>query len=422
MASIDILNKLKNRNPGIKNIVLFVSDALRWDYLPESIAQRGLTFKTIAASLFTASSFPSIVTGLYPPAHGVHSFTDRLPVSIASLMNLSGYNTSFWNESIWIRIKHGLSGYTPIHRILRQNSKTTLDEIATPFIYLEDDKGGHCPYGWTEDEDYEPWSCVKFFRDYGSKNTGELRKKYRTGIEQSTEVFEKRLDTLKRRGLAEETLVIFTSDHGELLGEYGGHVGHGTIACPELVYVPTVFIHPSLPCGMSFANEGIIRHVDLFPTILDILNCKLTYPVDGVSLLTKSEMLQVGYNYLEVKTKIFRKIMPSYRYKQISVWDKDGGHKFCDSSFIERLLYSISETMVKGNTAIYLRGRLRSKYYPQIFKNYFTVIKNCMDSYIKHGFPHFNKQYAMTVIRNIDNSEKAIIKRSISKLKKNVRI
>lgn len=66
MESIDILREWKESNPGIKNIMIFVSDALRWDYLPQSVARRGITFKTIASSLFTASSFPSMVTGLYP--------------------------------------------------------------------------------------------------------------------------------------------------------------------------------------------------------------------------------------------------------------------------------------------------------------------------------------------------------------------
>jgi len=60
----------------------------------------------------------------------------------------------------------------------------------------------------------------------------------------------------------DRTLVIFTSDHGELLGEYGGLTGHVRPPCPELVYVPTVFIHPLIKNKKT--EESIMRHVDLY--------------------------------------------------------------------------------------------------------------------------------------------------------------
>lgn len=64
------LNRAESR---IENVMIFVSDALRWDYLPDSVAKRGVTFKTVASSLFTAASFPSMATGVYPSSHGVYA-------------------------------------------------------------------------------------------------------------------------------------------------------------------------------------------------------------------------------------------------------------------------------------------------------------------------------------------------------------
>ena len=69
MVDLNMFHELKNRN--IENLFIFVCDTLRWDFVPEELVGRGLTVKTVASSLFTASSFPSICTGLYPPRHGI---------------------------------------------------------------------------------------------------------------------------------------------------------------------------------------------------------------------------------------------------------------------------------------------------------------------------------------------------------------
>ncbi|TKX83077.1 DUF229 domain-containing protein, partial [Halorubrum sp. SS5] len=84
-----------------------------------------------------------------------------------------------------------------------------------------------------------------------SRSPFALRREYRKGVQASAERFLERIGTLKNRGILDETLVIFLSDHGELLGEYGGFYGHILPATPELVHVPCTFIHPSLPTGES---------------------------------------------------------------------------------------------------------------------------------------------------------------------------
>jgi hypothetical protein len=45
-------------------------------------------------------------------------------------------------------------------------------------------KGGHCPYGWSAtNREYEEWDCASFFRDFGKKDEGALRAKYREGVQ-----------------------------------------------------------------------------------------------------------------------------------------------------------------------------------------------------------------------------------------------
>jgi arylsulfatase A-like enzyme len=77
------------------------------------------------------------------------------------------------------------------------------------------------------------------------------------------------IDQLKESGLLDNTLVVITADHGEMLGEDGGPVGHGWAITPELANVPLIIMDPGHP-GYHL-NDTIGSQVDLLPTILDSL-------------------------------------------------------------------------------------------------------------------------------------------------------
>jgi arylsulfatase A-like enzyme len=67
-------------------------------------------------------------------------------------------------------------------------------------------------------------------------------------------------------------LIIFNSDHGEILGEYGGIYDHNFPTCPEISYIPIVLIHQDIE--PKIVKSGIASLVDIFPTIIDLLNFK----------------------------------------------------------------------------------------------------------------------------------------------------
>jgi len=77
------------------------------------------------------------------------------------------------------------------------------------------------------------------------------------------------IDQLKQSGLLDNTLVVITADHGEMLGENGGPVGHGWAMTPVLANVPLMIMDPGHP-GYR-VNDTIGSQVDLMPTILDLL-------------------------------------------------------------------------------------------------------------------------------------------------------
>jgi hypothetical protein len=81
------------------------------------------------------------------------------------------------------------------------------------------------------------------------------------------------IDQLKESGLLDKTLVVITADHGEMLGDNGGPVGHGWALTPELANVPLIIMDPGHPG--RHVNNTIGSQVDLLPTILDSLGIPL---------------------------------------------------------------------------------------------------------------------------------------------------
>ena len=77
------------------------------------------------------------------------------------------------------------------------------------------------------------------------------------------------LDAIEAEGLSARTLVVVTADHGEGLMQHG-HMGHGLHLYEEAVHVPLVYRWPgALPAGARV--RGPVEHVDLVPTVLDLL-------------------------------------------------------------------------------------------------------------------------------------------------------
>jgi len=97
----------------------------------------------------------------------------------------------------------------------------------------------------------------------------------------------RRLDEL---GLADNTLVIFTSDHGEMLGDHGMHSKNvfyeGSVHVPLLLRLPGI-----IPAGTVIQTPA--SHLDLFPTILDYCG-QNGHASDGESLRPFIEGKQSG--------------------------------------------------------------------------------------------------------------------------------
>jgi arylsulfatase A-like enzyme len=89
-------------------------------------------------------------------------------------------------------------------------------------------------------------------------------------------------DRLEELGIAEDTLTVFTADHGSAIGDHGfqtkGSVGtRGVIGTPLVVHWPG-----ELASGRS--HGGVTQLMDLYPTMLDLVGADVPEYVEGASL------------------------------------------------------------------------------------------------------------------------------------------
>ncbi|MDR1636150.1 MAG: sulfatase-like hydrolase/transferase, partial [Treponema sp.] len=95
--------------------------------------------------------------------------------------------------------------------------------------------------------------------------------------------FKRFIQGLESRGLGEDTLVLFLSDHGDFAGEYG-LIRKGTDLPEILTRIPFVWRGPGIkPRGTL--REACVNIVDIFPTICDIIGREVPFGVQGKSIL-----------------------------------------------------------------------------------------------------------------------------------------
>ncbi|WP_312016924.1 sulfatase-like hydrolase/transferase [Bradyrhizobium jicamae] len=75
------------------------------------------------------------------------------------------------------------------------------------------------------------------------------------------------LNELDALGLSDNTVICFTSDHGEMAGAHGLH-GKGPFAYEETVHLPFYMVHPDIRGGQDC--RALSGHIDVVPTLLSI--------------------------------------------------------------------------------------------------------------------------------------------------------
>jgi hypothetical protein len=284
-----------------RHVVLILVDAMRADRLGayagtagtpaiDELARHGTVFTNACAQApSTRPSVSSLMTGRFPSQHGI---VDRVireedGVSIvvgldpsvpllAEVLSDAGVTTAaFLGGNANLKPVFGLTrGFDEVRwrpttdgRVLVDDFETWLDESrsGSTFTYLHFMDVHHpLPIEIPGRLD----GGVDLSDDAASAK--ELIALYDEAVSRVDQHIGRVLAALTSRGLARETLVVVTADHGEELTEHGALLSHGRTLYRELVRIPLILGEPGSQRRGS-AHTSAVQLIDLFPTVLDAL-------------------------------------------------------------------------------------------------------------------------------------------------------
>lgn len=90
------------------------------------------------------------------------------------------------------------------------------------------------------------------------------------------------LRQIEESGFGSDTIVIWTSDHGDALASHGGMFDKGSFMTEETIRIPLAI---RMPHRKHEESAALVNTIDIPPTILDMAGTRFGTPVDGTSLL-----------------------------------------------------------------------------------------------------------------------------------------
>lgn len=140
------------------------------------------------------------------------------------------------------------------------------------------------------------------------------------------------IDKLESENLLDKTLIIFTTDHGNFIGQHG-LMGKGVFDYEDAVKIPFLVSCPGIiPEGQR--SEALISLADIAPTVLDFLNIKVPSCMTGISqkevFTGKKEKIR-DHVFVENRfqmTKFYFKTYIDERYKVSIDMNSDEGELF----------------------------------------------------------------------------------------------
>lgn len=126
--------------------------------------------------------------------------------------------------------------------------------------------------------------AVPGYQDYTPEEIHELRANFHAMVAFIDDEVGRILAALEASGLAENTLVVFTSDHGEMLGDHGILL-KGPMLYDACTRVPLIMRWPGrIPAGTVV--DELVQWIDLPATFLDVASCPAMPTCQGASLMT----------------------------------------------------------------------------------------------------------------------------------------
>ena len=320
---------------GIENVILIAVDTLAAQNLGfmgydrdtspfiDELAGKSVVFdRAYTAKALTLPAFTSMFSGSHPDSHNVQGNGRNLPSDLDLLTGVireRGFLTVGFPASHVISARYGINkGFTyyfpcPAYEIpastVIQKTRTFLEgpRVENEPCYLDEtDPLYMFIHFFDTHTDYNPSPAITgnfvdpsydgivdgtigvfeqfnaYEIEFDEADYRRTRDLYDAEIRSFDDQLRDLFSLLERTGLYENSLIVFTADHGENLGEHH-YITHGHPYEPGL-HIPLFFHFPN-DLGAGTRIDSLIEITDILPTILDLVGGEIPEGIDGHSLL-----------------------------------------------------------------------------------------------------------------------------------------
>ena len=284
----------------IRNVILISIDTCRADHLGcygyhkdttpniDKIAREGIIFKNAYSEVpITLPSHSSMLTGTIPPYHGVHDnagyYLAQSNLTLAEILEQNGFTTgaaiSAYVLSSKFGLKQGFSTYGDL---------TNTASGASDIIERRGEETNRFVLKWLEKHKnkrfflflhyFDPHQAYEPPEPFASRFAGNA---YAGEIAYTDFCIGQVVARLKALKLYDSSLIIITSDHGEMLNEHG-EMSHAYFIYQSALKVPLIFKLPgSYPVAEFDEPVGLI---DIVPTVCSMLGIRPDSSMQGKDL------------------------------------------------------------------------------------------------------------------------------------------
>lgn len=317
-----------------RNIYLITASGLRPDHLSsylyqpiqtpaiDFLAYDGIRFSNaFSTSPESLSAHLSVLTGLYPfhqPLAGTLDFLFGLAAnapskdlqSLPELLSNQGYLTAAFlsdsqlrSPSFFLKLFDAVfCGDKPLYQWQTSYSVPAITQIASDWILKNRSK---LHFVWLNfDEPTVPFQPPPPYDRHYAKHSydGEI-----AALDEQLALF---MNLLKTRGLFRQSIVILTSPYGETVQPPGTRLGslkEGNLRVPLIFAAPGI-----LPTHQLYSSQASL--VDVFPTLLSLLQKSSSYDLDGQPLFEKGSSREIVRDFLFAETLLprFFGFLPQY--------------------------------------------------------------------------------------------------------------
>lgn len=331
------------------DVMLISIDTLRADYLklydPRGVetphlgemARDSVLFRHAVSQIpYTLPSHCTLLTGLYPVGHGVKdNVHDQLPGAIptlAELFKMQNYQTAGFVGSMVLGRKTGLGRGFDFYDDFFSRADVKAGDLGGVERRARDVLAS---FEHWYDNNRSPGNAFMFVHFYdphspyqpppGYAASGSQQDLYRGEIRYVDDVLGDLFSLLKKKNAWNRTIVLVTSDHGEMLQEHG-ELGHGFFLYQPALSVPLLLHLPGVDGARTV--EDPVQLVDVAPTLLQAAGSTPPAGMQGESLLSLVRNGERKKNRLAFSESYFAALQMGVS-PIFSV--QDGSYKYIDS-------------------------------------------------------------------------------------------